>query len=110
MEVHLYPHRQVPDLVGLEPVERAAFGPLYTDVLRRLDGLFGVPMPYIAAWHQAPVNTGRDLSYAHMELFSIRRAPDKLKYLAGSESAMGAFVNDVLPEEAAHLLRSAVTN
>ncbi|MET8049155.1 galactose-1-phosphate uridylyltransferase [Streptosporangium sp. NPDC005286] len=110
VEVHLYPHRQVPDLVGLEPAERAAFGPLYTDVLRRLDGLFGVPMPYIAAWHQAPVNTGRDLSYAHMELFSIRRAPNKLKYLAGSESAMGAFVNDVLPEEAAHLLRSVVTN
>ncbi|MFI6455968.1 galactose-1-phosphate uridylyltransferase [Streptosporangium amethystogenes] len=110
VEVHLYPHRQVPDLVGLEPAERAAFGPLYTDVLRRLDGLFGVPMPYIAAWHQAPVNTGRDLAYAHMELFSIRRAPNKLKYLAGSESAMGAFVNDVLPEEAAHLLRSVVTN
>ncbi|MGJ6968876.1 galactose-1-phosphate uridylyltransferase [Streptosporangium sp. G11] len=110
VEVHLYPHRKVPDLVALDAEERAAFGPLYTDVLRRLDGLFGVPMPYIAAWHQAPVNTGRDLSYAHMELFSIRRAPDKLKYLAGSESAMGAFVNDVSPEATAHLLRSVVTN
>ncbi|GAA3441226.1 galactose-1-phosphate uridylyltransferase [Planomonospora venezuelensis] len=109
-EVHLYPHRRVPDLGGLEPAERAAFGPLYTDVLRRLDGLFGVAMPYVAAWHQAPVSTGRDLSYAHLELFSIRRAADKLKYLAGSESAMGAFVNDVLPEEAARLLRSVVTS
>jgi UDPglucose--hexose-1-phosphate uridylyltransferase len=39
-------------------------------------------------------------------VFSIRRAPGKLKYLAGSESAMGAFVNDVLPEEAAKLLRA----
>ncbi|MBB2910909.1 UDPglucose--hexose-1-phosphate uridylyltransferase [Streptosporangium becharense] len=110
VEVHLYPHRRVPDLGGLEPAERAAFGPLYTDVLRRLDGLFDMPMPYIAAWHQAPVNVGRDLSYAHMELFSIRRAANKLKYLAGSESAMGAFVNDVLPEQTAHLLRSVVTN
>lgn len=109
VEVHLYPHRQVPDLAGLEHAERVAFGPLYTDVLRRLDGLFGVPMPYVAAWHQAPVTVGRELSYAHLELFSIRRAPDKLKYLAGSESAMGAFVNDVLPETAAHLLRSVVT-
>ena len=79
-------------------------------MLRRLDGLFGVPMPYIAAWHQAPVNVGRDLSYAAPELFSIRRAPDKLKYLAGSESAMGAFVNDVLPENTAHLLRSVITD
>ncbi|MBG0832811.1 galactose-1-phosphate uridylyltransferase [Planomonospora sp. ID67723] len=109
-EVHLYPHRQVADLGGLKPAERAAFGPLYTDVLRRLDGLFGVAMPYVAAWHQAPVTVGRDLSYTHLELFSIRRAADKLKYLAGSESAMGAFVNDVLPEEAARLLRSVTTS
>ncbi|WP_406313008.1 galactose-1-phosphate uridylyltransferase [Streptosporangium sp. NBC_01639] len=109
VEVHLYPHRQVPDLCALEAAERAAFGPLYTDVLRRLDGLFGVAMPYVAAWHQAPARVGRDLSYAHLELFSIRRAPDKLKYLAGSEAAMGAFVNDVLPEETARLLRSIVT-
>jgi UDPglucose--hexose-1-phosphate uridylyltransferase len=28
-----------------------------------------------------------------------------LKYLAGSESAMGVFVNDVRPEAAAELLR-----
>ncbi|WP_424535426.1 galactose-1-phosphate uridylyltransferase [Sphaerisporangium viridialbum] len=105
-EVHVYLNRQVPDLCSLDAEERAAFGPLYTDVLRRLDGLFGVPMPYVAAWHQAPVRTGRDLAYLHLQLFSIRRAERKLKYLAGSESAMGAFVNDVLPEEAARLLRS----
>ncbi|MFE3451463.1 galactose-1-phosphate uridylyltransferase [Nonomuraea sp. NPDC059194] len=107
-EVHLYPHRQVPDLAALTQEERAAFGPVYTRVLRALDGLFGVVMPYVAAWHQSPVRQGRDLAYLHMELFSIRRAPQKLKYLAGSESAMGAFVSDVLPEEAARLLRSQV--
>ena len=108
-EVHVYPNRWVPDLVALEPAERAAFGPLYTDVLRALDGLFGVIMPYVAGWHQAPVRYGRDLAYLHLELFSIRRAPGKLKYLAGSESAMGAFVNDVLPEEAARMLREAIS-
>ncbi|MDH2429764.1 galactose-1-phosphate uridylyltransferase [Sphaerisporangium sp. TRM90804] len=105
-EVHVYLNRQVPDLAALDDEERAAFGPLYTDVLRRLDGLFGVPMPYVAAWHQAPVREGRELAYLHLQLFSIRRAREKLKFLAGSESAMGAFVNDVLPEEAARLLRS----
>ena len=76
VEVHLYPHRKVPDLAALDAGERAAFGPLYVDVLRRLDGLFGVPMPYVSAWHQAPVSTGRDLGYLHLELFSIRRAPE----------------------------------
>ncbi len=62
-------------------------------------------MPYISAWHQAPVNAGRDLGYLHLQLFSIRRAPGKLKYLAGSESAMGVFINDVTPEQAATALR-----
>jgi UDPglucose--hexose-1-phosphate uridylyltransferase len=41
-----------------------------------------------------------------MQLFSIRRAADKLKYLAGSESAMGAFITDVLPEDVADRLRN----
>ncbi|MEU8177652.1 galactose-1-phosphate uridylyltransferase [Microbispora hainanensis] len=108
-EVHVYPHRRVPDIPALSPEERAAFAPLYTEVLRRLDGLFGVAMPYVAAWHQAPVTYRRDLAYLHLQLFTIRRAPNKLKYLAGSESAMGAFVNDVLPEEAARMLREAIT-
>ncbi|MEV0829071.1 galactose-1-phosphate uridylyltransferase [Nonomuraea rubra] len=107
-EVHVYPHRQVPDLAALTEEERAAFAPLYTSVLRAFDGLFDMTMPYIAAWHQAPVRAGRELAYLHLELFSIRRAANKLKFLAGSESAMGAFVNDVLPEEAARMIRSQI--
>lgn len=106
-EVHLFPHRKVPDLTALSMEEREAFGPLYVDVLRRLDNLFGVPMPYVSAWHQAPVSVDRDLGYLHLQLFSTRRAAGKLKYLAGSEAAMGAFVNDIYPEEAARRLRAA---
>jgi UDPglucose--hexose-1-phosphate uridylyltransferase len=104
-EIHLYPHRQVPDIPALSNDERDAFAPVYLEVLRRLDGLFGIRMPYIAAWHQAPVRVDRDLSYLHLQVFSIQRAPGKLKYLAGSESGMGVFVNDVRPEQAAEQLR-----
>jgi UDPglucose--hexose-1-phosphate uridylyltransferase len=107
-EVQVAPHRRVPDLPALSDAERDAFGHLYLDVLRRLDGLFDVPMPYVSAWHQAPVHAGRELGFLHLQLFSIRRAPGKLKYLAGSESAMGVFINDVRPEQAAALLRDGV--
>ena len=41
----------------------------------------------------------------HLQVLSIRRAPGKLKYLAGSESGMGVWINDVLPEDAARRLR-----
>ena len=107
-EVHLYPNRQVPDLASLNEAERDEFSWLYGDVLRGLDLLFDLPMPYIAAVHQAPVRNGHELPYLHLEVFSIRRSPEKLKYLASSESAMSVFINDVRPEEAARMLRDAV--
>jgi UDPglucose--hexose-1-phosphate uridylyltransferase len=106
-EVHLHPHRTMPDLCSLDDDERTDFAAVYLDVLRRFDALFGAPMPYISAWHQAPVRQGRDLTRLHLQLFSVRRAADKLKYLAGSESAMDAFINDVRPEDAAAQLREA---
>jgi UDPglucose--hexose-1-phosphate uridylyltransferase len=104
-EVHLYPHRRMPDLPALLDDEKQEFCELYLDLLRRFDLLFGVPAPYISAWHQAPVRQGRQEFALHLELFTIRRAPGKLKYLAGSESGMGAFTNDVAPETAAATLR-----
>jgi UDPglucose--hexose-1-phosphate uridylyltransferase len=109
-EVHVVPHRQVADLAGLTEEESTGFAPVYLDVLRRFDGLFGSPMPYISAWHQAPVHhPDRELAYLHLQLTSPRRAAGKLKYLAGSESAMGAFVTDVQPEDAARMLREVQT-
>ena len=108
VEVHLYPRRRVADLPGLSDVERDDFARIYRDVLGRCDALYEAPLPYVAAWQQAPVRVDRDLAYLHLELFSPRRAPGKLKYLAGSESGMGVFINDVLPEEAARRLRAAV--
>jgi UDPglucose--hexose-1-phosphate uridylyltransferase len=98
----------VPDLPALTDEERAELATVYLEVLRRMERVHNDSLPYIAAWHQAPTRVDRDLAYLHLEVFSIRRAPGKLKYLAGSESAMGAFVNDVLPEEAARMLRDVV--
>nr|WP_179816016.1 galactose-1-phosphate uridylyltransferase [Allostreptomyces psammosilenae] len=107
-EVHLYPNRRVPDLTALNAAERAEFPGLYLDLLRRFDRLFATPAPYIAGWHQAPTDMPDRAEYAlHLELFTIRRADDKLKFLAGSESGMGAFANDIAPEGAAERLRQA---
>jgi UDPglucose--hexose-1-phosphate uridylyltransferase len=108
-EVLLFPARRVASIPELGEQERVAFCTLYLDVLRRLDGLFGMPLPYIAAWHQAPGGDSfaREEFGLHLQVFTIRRAPGKLKYLAGSESGMGVWINDVLPEDAARRLREA---
>ena len=107
IEIHLAPHRDVPDLPALNTDERAELAVVYQDLLRRIDHFYPEvdQVPYIAAWHQAPVRINRHLSRLHLQLFSILRAPGKLKYLAGSESAMGAWVNDAVPENVAARLR-----
>lgn len=108
VEAHLVPHRAVPDLAALTGDERDELAVVYRDLLGRLErfhGPGGERPPYIAAWHQAPVHTGRDLTRLHLQLFSVRRAPGKLKYLAGSESGMGSWINDAAPERIAARLR-----
>jgi len=108
IEVHLMPHRQIPDFEATSSEERDELAPLYLRLLRGIDALYDSPTPYIAAWHQAPVSRGRDTVRLHLELTSPRRAADRLKFLAGSEAAMGAWIGDVPPERAADRIREAI--
>jgi len=105
IEAHLVPHRAVPDFPALDDAERAELAVMYRDLLQRFTGFFGEEPPYIAGWHQAPVHAGRDLTRLHLQLFSLRRAPGKLKFLAGSESGAGAWIIDTTPEAIAERLR-----
>lgn len=119
-EVHLYPRRRVPDLLGLDEEARTEFPKVYLELLRRFDRIFGEGeprTPYISAWHQAPFGTleefdgvVRDDFALHLELFTIRRTSGKLKFLAGSESGMSVFINDVPPEAAAQRLREVASS
>jgi UDPglucose--hexose-1-phosphate uridylyltransferase len=108
IEVHLLPHRHVPDFAATSLDERDELAGLYLRLLRGIDRLYDTPTPYIAAWHQAPVHEHRDDVRLMLQLTSPRRAADKLKYLAGSEAAMGAWIGDVTPEAAAEALRRAI--
>jgi UDPglucose--hexose-1-phosphate uridylyltransferase len=107
-EVRLVPRRHVPDLPALDDVERKDLAQIYVAVLRAFDGLFDTPTPYIAGWQQAPARTGRDNWHLGAEIFTIRRAEGKLKYLAGSESGAAVWINDIAPEDAATRLRDAL--
>ncbi|MDY7528978.1 MULTISPECIES: galactose-1-phosphate uridylyltransferase [Cryobacterium] len=108
IEVHMLPHRQIPDFAATSLAERDELAVLYRRLLRGIDAIYSTPTPYIAAWHQAPVHTHRDDIRLMLQVTSPRRAEDKLKYLAGSEAAMGAWIGDVTPEQAAAGIRAAV--
>jgi UDPglucose--hexose-1-phosphate uridylyltransferase len=127
-EVHLYPRRRVPDLLGLDEGARTEFPKVYLELLRRFDRIFDgrdggkesageSATPYISAWHQAPFGAleefegvNRDDFALHLELFTIRRTSGKLKFLAGSESGMSVFINDIQPESAAQRLREVASS
>jgi UDPglucose--hexose-1-phosphate uridylyltransferase len=108
LEVHMLPHRHIPDLAATDDAERAELSSLYLRLLRGLDALYETPTPYIAAWHQAPVRVGRADIRLMLQVTSPRRARAKLKYLAGSESAMGAWIGDIPPEAAAAFIREGI--
>lgn len=109
VEVHMLPHRHIPDFAATTDAERTELANLYLRLLRGIDALYDTPTPYIAAWHQAPVSVARDDIRLMLQVTSPRRAESKLKYLAGSESAMGAWIGDIAPEQAAESLRHAIS-
>jgi UDPglucose--hexose-1-phosphate uridylyltransferase len=104
-EARLIANRHVGSLPALTDEERDDLARAYLDLLQRFDRLFDTPTPYIAGWHQAPVRQFTDSWHLGAEVFTIRRAAGKLKYLAGSESGAAVWINDISPEIAAARLR-----
>jgi UDPglucose--hexose-1-phosphate uridylyltransferase len=108
IEVHLLPHRHVQNFTQLTAEERDELAEIYSRLLGAMDNIYDTPTPYISAWHQAPLIAGGDKIRLQLQITSPRRATDKLKYLAGSESAMGAFIADFPPEVTAELIRGSL--
>jgi UDPglucose--hexose-1-phosphate uridylyltransferase len=105
-EIHIAPKRSVARMSDLDEDQSENFAAVAKEALTRLDGVFGIEMAYIASWYQAPVNLGSKSMRLHWQIVSVRRQPGKLKYLSGSESAMGAFIMDLEPEQSAQQLRA----
>ncbi len=109
IEAHLLPKRAVRNHVELTADERLELASMYSSLLRAFETVYETPSPYIAAWHQAPtIEVGKNLRL-QLQVTSPRRAANKLKYLAGSESAMGAFIADIPAEAIADQLRQVLS-
>ena len=109
VEVHIYPNRFARNLIELSDEELDGFARIYLNVLRRFDRMYSAPLPYMSALHQYSDDEAQREGYFHVELMSVRRSADKLKYLASSESAMDAFISDVTPEGVAQRLRECAS-
>ena len=115
LEVMLVPNRPVGDFTDLTEEEREELPVLLKALFTAVDHYFdGVEKtPYIAGWNQVPVQsrlTGEDESLRgegrlHLQVFSLMRSPNRMKFLAGSESAFGAWISDTTPETIAQRMR-----
>ena len=104
-EVHLYPHRRVPDLASLDALERKELAEVELDIFGRFARLFDAPAPYIAGWHQAPVRDGREHLRAAPGAVHLAPHQRQAQVPGRLESGMDAFASDVMPEAAAARLR-----
>lgn len=108
-EVHIVPKRHVGSLAELSEEEQFDLALALREMVFCYDNLFGFPLPYMMVMHQAPTDgKERPFFHFHVEFYTPHRAKEKLKFLAGSESGAGVFVNDAAPEEKARELREAM--
>ncbi len=78
---------------------------LLAEVPRKLDALFGEPMPYMMSFQAAPREAASRFQFT-VQFFPVLRAPGRLKFLASVEQFTGVFTVDVVPETAAERLRA----
>lgn len=106
-EVHLIPRRHLTKITDFTEDERWGLARILKIILQKFDNLWGFSMPYMMVMHQAPTDGGSyDYYRFHIEFYPPHRTAQKLKFLAGSESGAGVFINDTLPEEKAAELRA----
>jgi UDPglucose--hexose-1-phosphate uridylyltransferase len=108
-EVHISAARHLQALTDMSAGEQRALAEVIKQVIAAYDRLFDLSFPYMMVLHQRPTD-GRayDYYHFHIEFYPPLRTKTKLKYLAGSETGAGMFINDTLAEEKAAELRAHV--
>lgn len=108
-ETHIYSKRHFQALTDMSETETKDLASILKTVLVAFDRLFEISFPYMMVMHQRPVDEhSYDFYHFHIEFYPPLRSANRLKYLAGSETGAGMFINDTLPEEKAAELREHV--
>ncbi|MBA3441402.1 MAG: galactose-1-phosphate uridylyltransferase [Pyrinomonadaceae bacterium] len=108
-EVHIYSSRHLQALTDFTGTEGRDLASILKGVLVAFDNLFNMSFPYMMVLHQRPTDgEAYEYYHFHIEFYPPLRTATKLKYLAGSETGAGMFINDTLAEEKARELRQHI--
>lgn len=109
-EVHICSKRHLQALSDLTNIEQKDLAKILKSVLSAYDKVFEQSFPYMMVLHQRPTDGDNyDYYHFHIEFYPPMRSANKLKYLAGSETGAGLFINDTLAEQKAKELRKLIT-
>ena len=106
-ELWVAPHKAMAGPGQMSRSEQDGFAALLDIAVNKLDAVFDSPMPYTFSWQIAPKGF-EDNFHFHCLFQPIRRAADKLKYLASVEQFTSFFLVDLPPEAAADMLNGKV--
>ena len=84
--------------------EQESFAFLLGDMTRRYDALFDEPMPCMMSLQAAPKGHEETWHFT-TQFYPLHRSKSRVKFLASVEQSTGTFTVDVMPEQAAKLLR-----
>ena len=112
VSVEVAPIERVPGLTMLDDAGRDGFAAMLTDVLARLDRLYGAPLPYMMWLNQRPTNSasavaGFDQAWFNVEIVSPWRSAGVQRFIAAAEVASEEYFNPVIPEDVAAKLRDS---
>ena len=111
-EILIVPRRPAARMMDLDDDARDGLATVLGRVLRRYDGLFGVPFPYSLGWHGAPFgeDAATDAWQLHGHAYPpLLRSATVRKFMVGYELLAEA-QRDLTPEDAAARLRDVARN
>ena len=102
----LAPTTRRANLLSLDDRERDDLADALVDTFRRLDRLYGTPLPTMMWINQQPTNGEFDDAWMNIEIVSPWRAQGLARYIAAAEIGGGEYFLPVVPEEVASSLRN----
>lgn len=104
-EVWIAPETFAPCPRSFDATQSDGFAYLLGEVTRRLDAYFERETAYMLSLHAAPLGH-EDVFHFTTQFYPLFRSKTRTKYLASVEQATGLFTVDVMPSQAAKILRA----
>tara|TARA_Y100000590_G_scaffold469930_1_gene660768 strand:- start:3556 stop:4617 length:1062 start_codon:yes stop_codon:yes gene_type:complete len=108
-EIWMLPKKRLAGPWEFNQEQLESFALCLKKIVKGYDAFLNKKCPYIMGLHAAPKLNDKTFHF-HIEFYPPLRSGDRPKILAGSESMAGVFVMDVLPEDAAKILREYIAN